>query len=461
MFKKLIGDKAFYKRLFVLMLPIMVQNGITNFVNMLDNIMIGSVGTDEMTGVAVTNQLLFVFNLCIFGAVSGAGIFGAQFFGNNDFDGVRHTFRFKILFCGFMSVAGIALFVFCGEPLINMYMQGEQGVTDPAATLGYAKDYLLIMLIGLLPYTIVQCYSSTLREGGHPNLPMFAGVAAVAVNLVFNYILIFGKFGAPRLGVIGAAIATVLSRFAELAIVVIFTHSNTKKYPFIKGSYRSLYVPKILIGKLFIKGLPLMLNETMWASGVAIVNQCYSVISLDAVSATNISQTFWNVFSIAYMAVGAAIGIIIGQMLGANELREAKKSAYKMIAFSFFIATIIGVIYIVVAEFIPLAYNTDPEIRRLSTRLMQITAIAMPFEALTHASYFTLRSGGKMFITFIFDCGFMWGINVLLAFVLSRFTAIPFIWLFAIIQFISVLKAFIGVLLVKNGFWVKNIISEK
>lgn len=457
MLRSLIGDRAFYKRLIVLMMPIMIQNGITNFVNMLDNIMIGAVGTAQMTGVAVANQLFFVFNLCIFGAVSGAGIFGTQFFGKGDHEGVRYTFRFKLMFCGLLALSGIALFLFRGEALLDLYMQGEQGVTDPAATLHYAKTYLLVMLAGLLPFTLVQCYSSTLRESAHPTLPMVAGVAAVCVNLVFNYILIFGKFGAPALGVTGAAIATVFSRFVELAIVVICTHRNKVTYSFMKGVYRSLFVPGKLTGQLLIKGLPLMINETLWASGVAVVSQCYSLRGLDAVAAGNISQTFTNVFSIAYMAVGVAIGIILGQLLGANRLEEARESSVKMIAFSCAMATAVGLVFIVCAEFIPLAYNTEPEIRRLATRLMQMTALAMPFEALTHASYFTLRSGGKMLITFIFDCGFMWFGSVLTAFLLSRFTAIPFFWLFTIIQFIAVFKATIGIILVKNGFWIKNI----
>lgn len=459
MLKKLIGDKAFYKRLLILMLPIMVQNGITNFVNMLDNIMIGAVGTAQMTGVAVTNQLFFVFNLCIFGAVSGAGIFGAQFFGSGDHEGVRYTFRFKFIFCGLLALAGIALFIFYGEPLLKLYMQGEQGVTDAAETLGYGREYMLIMLLGLLPYTVVQCYSSTLRESANPTIPMVAGIAAVVVNLVFNYIFIFGKLGAPVLGVNGAAIATVMSRFVELGVVAIWTHCDGKRFPFMKGVYRSLYVPKKLVGQLFVKGLPLMLNETLWAAGVAVISQCYSLRGLDAVAAGNISQTFWNVFSIAYMAVGVAIGIIIGQMLGANKLNEAKDASYKLIAFSFVIAIGVAAVYVVCAEFIPLAYNTEPEIRGLATRLMQITALAMPFGALTHASYFTLRSGGKMLVTFVFDCGFMWGVSVLLAFVLSRFTALPFIWLFAAVQFVDVIKAAFGIALVRNGFWIKNIVS--
>ena len=460
MFKKLIGDRYFYKRIFALMLPIMVQNGITNFVNMLDNIMIGAVGTAEMTGVAVTNQLLFVFNLCIFGAVSGAGIFGAQYFGNKDYEGVRYSFRFKLMFGLVLAVMGIMIFVFGGDMLLGAYMQGEGDPSNAAVTLGFAKEYLSVMLIGLIPFAMVQCYSSTLREGGYPTLPMIAGVVAVCVNLVFNYILIFGHFGAPALGVKGAALATVISRFVELAIVIICTHKNKIKYPFMTGVYRSLYVPSRLIGRLLVKGFPLMLNETLWAAGMAAVNQCYSVRGLSAVAALNISQTFWNVFSIAYMAVGVAIGIVLGQMLGANELEKAKEDSVKMIAFSFVISVIVGVAYMVCAEFIPLAYNTEPEIRELATIIMQITAVAMPFEAITHASYFTIRSGGKLLITFIFDSGSMWIANVIPAFLLSRFTAMPFITMFILIQAVNVIKAAASIVLVKNGFWIKNIVSE-
>ncbi len=454
MLKSLIGNRAFYRRLFRLMLPIMVQNGITNFVNMLDNIMIGTVGTAQMTGVALTNQLIFVFNLCIFGAVSGAGIFATQFFGSDDHEGVRHTFRFKLIFCGLLTALGIALLTFQGESLLRLYMQGEGALTDAAQTLHHAKSYLSIMLIGLIPFAAVQCYAGTLRESGNPTPPMAAGIFAVLINLTFNYILIFGKFGAPALGVSGAAIATVLSRFVELAVLVVWSHGG---FPFMKGIYKSLYIPRKLAGQLFIKSLPLMINETLWASGIAIVNQCYSTRGLDAVAAGNISQTFWNVFAIAYMAVGNAVGILLGQMLGAGKLKEAKDASYKMIAFSFVIAVGVGMIYSVCAEVIPMAYNTEPEIRHLATRLMQITAIAMPFDALSHASYFTLRSGGKMAVTLVFDSGFMWCVNVVLALILSRFTATPFIWIFTAIQMVSVIKALIGLLLVRRGSWVRNI----
>jgi len=457
-FAKFIGDKAFYRKLLMMMLPIMVQNGITNFVNMLDNVMIGAVGTAPMTGVSLANQLLFVFNLCIFGAVSGAGIFGTQFFGSGDMEGARYSFRFKLLFCGLVSALGIGLFLFWGEDLLLLYMQGEEGLTDAAATLAHGKDYLLIMLLGLIPYTLVQCYASTMRESGNPVAPMLAGMIAVFVNLFFNYVLIFGKLGFPELGVNGAAIATVLSRFVELAVVLLWGH-RSEKFAFLRGAYRSLYIPKKLVGQFFIKGLPLMVNESLWATGVATVNQCYSVFGLDAMAAVNISQTFWNVFSIVFMSVGAAIGILLGQMLGANQLTEAKDASYKMIAFSFLLAIGVGAIYLVLAEFIPLAYNTEPEIRLLATRLMQITALAMPLDALTNAGYFTLRSGGRMLITFLFDSCFILGVNVPLAYCLGHFSGLPFLAVFALMPLATLIKATASLILIRKGIWVRNIIS--
>ena len=460
MLKKLIGNKAFYKRILTLMLPIMVQTGITNFVNMLDNVMIGAIGTAQMTGVSIANQLFFVFNLCVFGAVSGAGIFGAQFFGKSDHDGVRYTFRFKFIFGCFITISFILLMILFGEPLLKLYMQGDQGTTSAADTLIYAKSYMSVMLIGLLPYAVVQCYSGTLREATCPLLPMLAGVAAVTVNLVFNYILIFGKFGAPALGVTGAAIATVFSRFVELAIVIIFVHSNKVKYTFMRGVYRSPYIPAHLVKGLFVKSIPLLMSETLWSMSIATINQCYSLRGLDAVAACNINSTFWNVFSIAYMSLGSAVGIILGQMLGANQLKEAKQDSYKMIAFSFTIASAVAAVFFICANFIPLAYNTEPEIRVLATRLMQITALTMPFDALTHSSYFALRSGGKMLMTFIFDCGFAWFGSVFLAFTLSRFTSLSFIMIFAIVHLVSVAKGTVGVYLVTKGMWVKNITSK-
>lgn len=459
LFKRFFGSKAFYRRIILLMLPIMIQNGITNFVNMLDNVMVGQVGTVPMTGVAVSNQLMFVFNLCIFGAVSGAGIFGAQFYGKGDHAGLRYCLRFKIIFCTAITLLGIGLFASFGTELIGLYLRGEGDPQEAAASLQYAKQYLLIMLIGMIPYTLAQCYASTLRETGQTVVPMVAGLVAVFMNLGLNYILIFGKFGCPALGVAGAAIATVISRFAELAVVAGWTHLHLEQNTFAKGLFRSLRVPKALFGSILIKSLPLMINETLWAAGVAAVNQSYSVKGISVVAATNISTTFYNVFSVAFLSVGMAIGILLGQQLGAGEEGKVKDTARKAITFSVLVSLVVAALYAVLAQILPDVYNTTDEVRRLAVGMMQITALTMPIEAYVNAAYFTLRSGGKTLTTILFDSCFMWGVSVVAAHCLSHYSALPILTIYLICQSLNLIKCIIGGVLVSRGIWIKNIVK--
>ncbi len=456
MIKKLFGDRAFYRRVLIITIPIMIQNGITNFVSMLDNVMVGRIGTVEMTGVAVANQLIFVFNLCIFGAISGAGIFGAQFYGSGDHKGVRDTFRFKVLICLALTLGGIALFFFGGDMLIDLYLKGDGSASDAAASLGFGKGYLNIMLLGLIPYALAQCYSGTLRECGQTLLPMYAGVTAVIVNLSLNYVLIF----VVGLGVNGAAVATVISRFVELAIVAGWTHANAAKNPFIVGAFRSMRIPLPLVKSIAVKGMPLMINESLWASGMATLNACYSMRGLDVVAANNICQTFFNVFSVAFLSVGVAVGIILGQMLGAGDNDGAMLAARRLITFSVIISLGVGAVYAACASFIPLIYNTTDSVRTLASQLMVVSACAMPIDAFANAAYFTLRSGGKTFITFLFDSCFVWGVSVVSAFLLVSYTSLPVVAVFAVCQGLGVLKCALGHIFVKKGIWVRNIVVQ-
>ena len=231
--KKLIGDRAFYAMVLSVAVPIIVQNGISSFVNLLDNVMVGSLGTEQMSSVSIANQLIFVYNLCLFGGLAGAGIFTAQYFGLKDDEGIRYTFRYKIWMSLILTIASIAIFLMFGDQLIQLYLSGSSDGGDLAATLAYGRKYLRIMLLGIPAFMIMQIYASTLRECRETLVPMKAGVVAIFVNLVFNYLLIFGKFGLPQLGVSGAAIATVLSRYVEAAIVIVWTHFHEKTYTFV------------------------------------------------------------------------------------------------------------------------------------------------------------------------------------------------------------------------------------
>ena len=460
MLKKYIGDKEFYKKLLIVAIPIVLQNGITNFVSMLDNIMVGKVGTEQMSGVAIVNQLIFVFNICIFGVVSGAGIFTTQYYGSGNQKGVRDTFRFKIAACMIASLIGIAIFLGFGGSLISMYLKGEGDIANLQAAFHYGKDYLTIMLISFIPFAIIQAYSGTLRECGETVLPMKAGIVSVFVNLIFNYILIFGHFGAPKLGVMGAAISTVMARFVELLIVVVYTHRNAAKHTFIVDAYQSLKVPIDLMKNIIIKGSPLIINEALWASGMAIMMQCYSLRGLDVVAAMNISSTISNVFNVVFIAMGSAIAIIVGQLLGAGKMQEAKDTARKLIFTSSVCCIGIGAAMAGVSGLFPQIYETSTQVKALAAVFICVASAFMPLYAFTHASYFTLRSGGKTFVTFLFDSVFVWCVCIPTAFVLSRYTNLAIIPLYIACQSLEIIKCIIGFILVKKGIWLQNIVAD-
>lgn len=457
--KKFIGDRAFYKMVLSIAVPIMIQNGITNFVGLLDNIMIGRIGTAQMSGAAIVNQLIFVYSLCIFGGVSGAGIFTAQYFGQKDHEGVRQTFRYKIWLAVIVTCLTIAVLLAAGSPLISMYLKGGGSAEEAAATLSYGKRYLYIMLAGLPPFMLAQVYASTLRECGETVLPMKAGVAAVLVNLVFNYLLIYGALGFPRLGVQGAAIATVLSRYIEAAIIISWTHRHTEKNIFAKGLYKTLKVPAALAKKIFIKGTPLLVNEALWAAGVAVLAQCYSIRGLNVVAAQNISNTINNVFNIVFIALGDSVAIVVGQLLGAGEMKKARDTDNKMIVFSIFCCTLVAAAMFVLAPFFPQLYNTNAQAKELAKEFIMVTAFFMPQNAFLHAAYFTLRSGGKTIVTFLFDSVFIWCVSVTIAFTLSRLTGLPVIAIYTLVQLADMGKCVIGFILVKKGVWLQNIVS--
>ena len=458
MFKHFIGDRALYRRFFAIAIPLIIQNGITNFVSLLDNIMVGQVGTLPMSGVSIVNNLMFVFNLCIFGASSGAGIFTAQFHGSQDHAGIRHTFRFKVLICTILSVLGIGLFLMAGSPLIGLYLTGEGSAADAAATLGHGLDYLTVMLFGLIPFAVSNAYASTLRETGKTIVPMVGGIVAVFVNLCLNYVLIFGHFGAPEMGVRGAALATVISRYVELIIVAGWTHFHSKLCPFIRGAYRSLYIPGKLLKAIAVKGLPLLVNEFLWASGMAIMNQCYSTCGLDVVPAMNISSTLYNLGSVAFLSLGNAVGIVMGQMLGASigetEIRDANR---QLITVSVLSGIVFGGLIAAVSPIFPRLYNTTEDVRQLAAALICVSAVMMPFNSYTNATYFTLRSGGQTMVTFLFDSCFVWCLCVPLAFCLSRFTAMAILPLYIICQATDLIKCILGAAMLKQGKWIQNL----
>ncbi len=459
--KTFIGDRDFYRKVILLALPMILQNAVTSFVSFLDNIMVGQIGTEQMSGVAIVNQLLFVFNICVFGGVSGAGIFGTQFFGKGDYEGQKFAFRFKLYATLLISLIAMALFGFFGTELISLYLNDSGEVGDITLALRYGREYLAVMMLSLIPFAVCQTYVSTIRETGHTLIPMIASMAAVFVNLVLDYALIFGELGLPQMGVQGAALATVIARFIECTIVIVWTHTHKQKNKYIIGAYKGLGIPRGIFRNILIKGTPLMINEMMWAAGMAVIAQCYAVRGLEVVAAQNISSTITNLFNIVYIQLGSCISLIVGQYLGAGKLKEARDADTKMIFFSVACCMAVAAIMAAVGGFFPDIYNTEEVIKELARSFILIAALVMPLCAFSHCAYFTLRSGGKTIVTFLFDSVYTWVLIIPFAYFLANYTVLPVEMVVFLVQFTEIIKVIIGFFMVRSNVWLQNIVSTK
>ena len=453
-------DNSIYKKALKLAVPMMIQSGITNAVGLVDNIMVGSLGTESITAVSIAGQLIFVFNLAIFGGLSGPGIYGAQFFGHGNTEGVKGIFRLKFWIGLLCTIAGVLVFIFAGDMLIKRYLTGEGNDIDPVITLKFSRQYLDIMLIGFLPFTITQVYAGSLRETDESVKPMVAGIASVVVDVVFNYLLIYGKLGFPRLEVRGAAIATVIARFVEMGVVVIWAHKKSDIHTFLKGVYKTLKVPAEMAGKVLKKSFPIFINEFLWAGGLAVLTQIYSKRGLDIIAGLNISNAICNLLNVVFVALGSAVGIIIGQMLGASDYKKAKDSSVRLMWFTSAICVLLTIVLVSISGVFPKIYNTTEAVRDYSTKFIIITALFFPIQGFLNTLYFTLRSGGKTVITFLFDSGFSWVFSVPVAYVICTYTGLPILWIYVTIQALDIIKVVVGYILIKKGIWITNLVGE-
>lgn len=456
--KKYIGDKAFYKNYLLLALPMILQNAITNLVSFLDNIMVGQLGTEQMSGVAIVNQLIFVYNLAIFGAASAASIFGAQYYGKGDHKGHMYSFRFKLYATLLVTVATMILFKAKGADLISLYLTDTTGNGATEAALQYGLEYLAVMMAGLIPFAINQSYATNIKETGQTFVPMIASFVAVGTNAVLDYLLIFGVGPIPKLGVMGAALATVMARYIEAMIVMIWAHTHKSKNQYLHGAYTGFGVPKTELKGILIKGFPLMLNEVLWAAGMTAVTQCYSVRGLEVVAGLNIATTITNLFNIVYIQLGACISIVVGQYLGAGKLEKAKDADNKMIAFSVFCCAVVAAGMFLIGGFFPRIYNTSTQIKELATSFIAVSALIMPFCSFSHASYFTLRSGGKTLVTFLFDSVFTWVVVVPTAFLLAHYTGFGIVSIYFFVQATEMIKVVIGYFMVRSNVWLVQMV---
>lgn len=458
---KFIEKNQIYKDVLLLAVPMMIQNGITNAVYLIDNLMVGSLGTESMTAVSIVAQLMFVYYLALFGGVSGPGIYCAQYFGQQNKEGFWNVFRLKLWIGLFISFVFLLIYYIFAKDLINLYLLGADAGINKTETLNLSLGYFKIMLWSLLPFTLTIVYSTSLRETGDSIKPMVVGIICVLVDIVFNYFLIFGKCGFPRLGVEGASIATVLSKFVEMFVMIIWVYSAKNKVTYITEALKEFRIPiKNMLG-IINKSIPIFFNEFLWAAGFATTIQCYSLKGLDVVAGLNIASTLQNLVIVVIISMGSSVGILIGQLLGASKFEEAKENAIRLARFTATLGLVVALVVISISNLFPSFFDTTEKIRLLGRNFIIVNALFLPLLGILNSLYFTLRSGGKTFITFLFDSGFTWVAVVPTAFVLCKYSNLPILTIFIIVNCLELIKIIIAYILIKKGVWISNLVENK
>lgn len=289
---------------------------------------------------------------------------------------------------------------------------------------------------------------------------MICSFVAVLVNFVFNSLLIFGMFGFPKLGPAGAAIATVISRFAEFCLYVFIAHKNRFRFPFFQSLIKKFKIPKKLFKDITKNGVPLIANEILYSVGIAAVTQSYSVRGIEALAAYNISSTIIGLFLVFHYSMGDCISIMVGRELGSGNIEEAVDTDRKLIVFSAMMAAVIVIVLFFIAPVFPNFYNTSAYVRETAANLLKVGGLCLWIASLYNASYYTLRCGGKTVITLLFDSIGTIFVSFPISYLLAHYTNLDIVHMYMIICLIDLYKVVLGIYLVRKGIWIKNLAEE-
>ena len=449
--KHIMKDRAFYKRVLIVTFPIILQQLLTSSVQLADNLMVGTLGELAIGAVSVVNQMYFVVIIVTFGAMGGAGIFSAQYFGSKQFDELKQTFRFKLLISLFLSTMAILIFSLFGEFFISLF-------TDNPVTIAWGLDYLNIAKWVMIPMTLSTAISTTFREIGITKPLLKISVVAILANVVLNYLLIFGHLGFPKLGIEGAAIATLVSRTIEFALLVGLLIWRGKIFN--TRIFDIFHIKGILLKMIVITAIPLVINEFLFSFGQTMFVQSYAMRGENALAAINISSTISQLVFITFGGIGTAVAVFIGNTLGENKLKEAKENSRKIIVFAFVFAIILGVLLFILSFFILNLYEISSETEMIAKFNIRVNAIIIPIISLYIALYFTLRSGGDTRSTMLMDSGYIWVVQVPVVFILSRFTGMRVIHMFLIIQLLEIPKVALAYSRYRKEYWLRNLAIE-
>lgn len=449
---KFIVDKKFMIAAVTVGIPLMLQQLITGSVNLVDNLMVGQLGDAAIGGVAAINRFYIIAQFGTNGIVAAAAIFIAQYYGANNQEKMKESFRFVLSTACIIMLFFFLLAILIPEQILGFF-------TQDAETIKLGVQYTRLVAWTYLPVAVTLSISGSMRAVGETKIPLFVSAIAVLTNTFLNYCLIFGNFGFPNLGIRGAAYATLAARIIEVLLLLYYLKERDFKF---KTSCKDLFkIPSTLVKKIAVKAAPLAMNEVLWSAGMATLFKFYSTRGPEVMSGYSISSTIADIFFVLFGGMAAASTVLISQPLGANRLDEARSHGYKLIGFSVLLSIIFAALMFGSSYIIPNLYsNVSAETIGIASKLLKIQSIMFACYVVNTQNYFILRAGGDTKSTLIMDSVFMWCFNIPLVACFTYFTGLPIFALYLIGQSTDFIKLAFGYILVRKEKWVVNLTHE-
>lgn len=445
---KLKENKQFYLHVLAIAVPFMLQQLITSSVNLLDNLMVGQLGDAAIAGVAAANRYYMIANFGIFGVGGAMSIFLAQYFGAKDDEHVKQTFRYGIISAYVIVTPFILLGFLFPNQILGFF-------TKDLEVIQMGTDYLKLAILTYIPMALSMTIGNAMRSLGETKVPMYSSIVAILTNAFFNYVLIFGHFGFPALGVAGAAYGTIIARIVELVIFLVVT----KRMDFMfKTAVQDLFkISKKLVKAMTIKAVPLTVNEIFWSSGMSILFMFYSTRGKEVMAGMSISGSVADLFFTLFGGMAVATTVVVSQVLGANKLDEARDNAYKMIRFSLMLAVGLGILMFGSSYIAPNFYNVSDYSRETATTFLRIMSFMFWIYMTNAQCFFILRAGGDTKSTLLMDSVFMWVVNLPAVGLVTYLTGWNVFALYLVGQSTDFLKLVVAYGLVRKEKWVKNL----
>ena len=446
-------DKQFYKLLLSIALPIAMQNLITFAVSMVDTLMLGTLGEVELSAASISNNLFFVFMILNFGLAGGSNILISQYWGKNDVKAIHKVLAIMYKVCVALSIIFTAIALFAPRLFISIF-------TPDMAVVDAGEKYLRIVGLGYFFYAITNCSIMMLRSVKTVKISMVVYSISLLVNAFFNWILIFGNLGAPRLGIEGAAIATVLARFVEFAIVMCFMAFFEKKIKFRLSYFK---IKDDLMKKDYIKTCtPVVFNEFLWAMGSSMVAVIVGRLGTEVVAANSISNVVNQFVTVFIFGLSSAAAVMIGNSIGEGNYKKTKEYAATIAICVACLAVFAGLLTFTLRSFIVQFYNVSDLTKSIAMDIMAVNSVIVFFQAMANTTNIgILRGGGDVKFVLVNDVIFMWLVAIPLGFIAAFVWSWPVIAVFCVIRVDEILKVICSTRRIISWKWITNVTRDE